>query len=166
MGEICRLTVSDVMVPTSEVDIMKISVIQKQHQRKGIRTIKVVPFAGGRYNWCPRSILLSWWRNAKDQGRIYVFGKDTDTPPKVQAIDKVLGVLVQKLAPEYPLRVTGHSARKGAALEACALGIPQAIVQAQGGWGDPITCSKYMSSGWTRVASTFSIVEESTCSSK
>lgn len=161
----CKLTVGDVIVPASEFGALKIAIIQKQHQRKGLRTIKVVPRALGRYSWCPRGILQSWWEEAKVQKRVYVFGNDVDTPPSVQNVDKTLATLVHRLAPEYPLRVTGHSARKGAALEACALGVPQAIVQAQGGWCNPTTCSKYMSSGWARVASTFSVVEQSTCSS-
>lgn len=165
LGEICRLRVVDVIGSTKGSDRMKIAIIQKQDKRLGLRTLKIVPSALGRHSWCPRSILGEWRDSAVEVGHNFVFSGEEDVPPTVQSVDKALVGVLAKLCPEYPLKITGHSARKGAALESCALAIPQALVQAQGGWRDAAMCSKYMASGWTRVASTFTAIERSTCSS-
>lgn len=163
MGEICQLKVQDV-TGKGNSDYIRISFVQKQQRRKGTRTVKVVPAALGRNSWCPRRILCAWRDDAIENNRTFIFGGSRDIPPSVQGVDKALAAVLSKLAPDYPLRITGHSARKGAALEACALGIPQPIIQCQGGWADPATCSKYMGSGWTKLASTFTVVERATCS--
>lgn len=164
LGEICKLRTDEVEVPEDDKIPIRISFVQKPAHSKGTRIQKVVPRAKMDRSWCPRSILKSYWEIAKDQKRVFIFSGKEDKPTSTQAVDKALAAVVKKLAPEYPLRISGHSARRGAALEACSLGIPEAIIQSQGGWADPSTCKLYMAAGWSKVASIFTSVEAA-CSS-
>eukprot|EP00766_Chilomastix_caulleryi_P001754 gnl/Chilomastix_caulleri/2726.p1 GENE.gnl/Chilomastix_caulleri/2726~~gnl/Chilomastix_caulleri/2726.p1 ORF type:complete len:75 (-),score=2.63 gnl/Chilomastix_caulleri/2726:99-323(-) len=61
--------------------------------------------------------------------------------------------------PNKSFRISGHSARKGAALEACVAGVPEAFIQAEGGWRDPAVCRQYMGRAWTSIDSAFRAVE-------
>ena len=113
MGEIRRLSVGDVSTPTGEAEALRISFVQKQNRRKGTEIAKVAPAAVGKHSWCPRKILMAWTEDARRLGRTYVFGGELGAPPSVQAVDKAPATALSKPAPGYPLKITGHSARRG-----------------------------------------------------
>lgn len=71
-------------------------------------------------------------QDSSEERKLYIFSFGRDVPPKVGNIDKALRALANKYLPGYTARITGHSPRKGAALEACTAGIPEAFIQAQG----------------------------------
>ena len=160
LGEVAELKTEDIFVSEIPGQAPKVALHPKPLVATGERIKKMVPKAVGVDSWCPLQILMEYYRIAVEEGKTYVFSYGRDVPPRVGSIDKALRALTNKYLPGYTLRITGHSARKGAALEACAAGIPEAFIQAQGGWADPVVCRSYMGSAWAQINSTFTEIEK------
>lgn len=157
LHEIADLQPEDVLV--DDKGIVRVNISTKQSVKTGLKVSKLVPKAMGEKSWCPRQILLEWLSRAKEANLDFVFANNKNQKPTVTSIDKALVAVLTKLMPEYKFRITGHSARKGSAMEACMAGLPEAFIQIQGGWADPTTCRKYMAGGWAKVESAFTTVE-------
>ena len=139
LGEVAALRVGDVIIPKSDEERLFIHIHTKTTREKGLQINKLVLTVKGERSWCPRLILLAYVTEAQQDHRSFVFPNSDDVAPSVSSLDKALQGLTRKLLPNYKLRISGHSAQKGAALGACIAGVPEALIQAQGGWKDPAT---------------------------
>ena len=74
---------------------------------------------------------------ARREGREGVFTNKRGKVPTTTMITRMLRQITKKVGIEA--RVTAHSARKGAAVEALLRGVPVPVIQALGGWRDPNT---------------------------
>lgn len=79
---------------------------------------------------------------AERRGTRNLFEGTKGRPPETASITSLLGRLGKKLGLEA--RITSHSARKGAAVEALKAGVPLPIIQALGAWKDANSMQAYI----------------------
>lgn len=79
---------------------------------------------------------------AERRGTLNLFEGAKGKPPETSSITSLLGRLSKKLGLEA--RITSHSARKGAAVEALKAGVPLPIIQAMGAWKDANSMQAYI----------------------
>lgn len=86
--------------------------------------------------------LARWREEAAKQGRTGIFANKQGVYPTTATITRRLKKVSSKVG--IRTRVTAHSARKGAAVEAVLAGVPLPVIQALGGWKDLNTLQAYI----------------------
>ena len=71
-----------------------------------------------------------------------MFTEKRGRPPSTASVTERLKRLTRKLG--LAARITAHSARKGAAIEALLAGVPIPVIQALGGWRSADTLQAYV----------------------
>lgn len=100
-----------------------------------------------------RAADMLWRRReeARRGGFRFVFRSGGDKPPSTASSTGHLRDVTRRLG--IPARVTAHSARKGAAVEALLAGTPLPVIQALGGWRDINTLQAYIGEAVRRTTS-------------
>ena len=126
LGEIARLTVQDV-----EEDGTRILIRPKKKWNLGDKLSKGVADGFGLYPTTILKVRRSIGIRAK---REYIFARteDKDEPFSTSLVTNTLARLGEVLG--LPIRITAHSARKGAASEAIVRNVPPLVVKSLGGW--------------------------------
>lgn len=86
--------------------------------------------------------LARWREEAAKQGKTGIFTNRQGVYPTTATITRRLKKVTEKVG--VKTRVTAHSARKGAAVEAVLAGVPMPVIQALGGWKDLNTLQAYI----------------------
>ena len=87
-------------------------------------------------------ILRKYKEEAIEQGRRNLFKGIKGKPPETPEITRMLKKVTDKLKMDE--RITSHSARKGAAVEAVLAGVPLPVIQALGDWKDINSLQSYI----------------------
>lgn len=87
-------------------------------------------------------ILRKYKEEAIEQGRRNLFKGIKGKPPETPEITRMLKKVTDKLKMDE--RITSHSARKGAAVEAVLAGVPFPVIQALGDWKDINSLQSYI----------------------
>lgn len=87
-------------------------------------------------------------KEAMKKGRLLLFPGRSGKPLATATVTRHLKKLARRLGVEG--RISSHSARKGAAIEAVLAGVPLPVVQALGGWKDINTLQAYIGEGLRR----------------
>ena len=101
--------------------------------------------------------LSSYREAAKREGRELLFPGRGKRPLETAAITAQLRRVSRKLG--IGRRITSHSARKGAAVEAVLKGVPLPVVQALGGWRDLNTLQAYIGEAVRKTTSLMQLLE-------
>lgn len=149
MGEIAALEVENVAA-----DGNTISVRPKTGAKTWLRLTKCVPSARGLR---AAERLQHHREAAKRERRKLLFPGQDGKLQATAAITARLRRASKKLG--IGERITSHSARKGAAVEAVLQGVPLPVVQALGGWRDLNTLQAYIGEAIRRSTSLMQILE-------
>ena len=105
-----------------------------------------------------RAILMAYRQRAMKRGLSLLWGLGDGASGvwRTEAISKALAAAASSLG--FKLRVSAHSGRKGAALEALFAGAPMPVIQAFGGWKRLDTLQAYLAEGVRRSSSVFQVV--------
>ena len=105
-----------------------------------------------------RAILMAYRQRAMKRGLSLLWGLGDGASGvwRTEAISKALAATASSLG--FNLRVSAHSGRKGAALEALFAGAPMPVIQAFGGWKRLDTLQAYLAEGVRRSSSVFQVV--------
>ena len=136
VAEISALTVDDIFDGGRTISIRP-----KTLARTCKRQVKRVADIG----FIRASTFVEQRRNtAIRKGRRILFSsrRNTDDPISSSAVSGLLKKLMKKI--RCSKRVTAHSARKGAAVEALLSGLPVVTIQSFGGWKDMGTLERYL----------------------
>lgn len=148
VGEIAALCAAHVAE-----DGAAISIRPKTLASTGRRLEKVVTNTEGL---ATADILREYRRRAVEQGRARLFvGRDGEVP-STAAITRGLKKASRRLG--FTQRITSHSARKGAAVEAILAGVPLPVVQALGAWRDINSLQAYIGESVRRSTALLSIL--------
>lgn len=101
--------------------------------------------------------LVRYREEARRRGRRCLFAGAKDRPVVTASVTRRLRKLGKRLG--GGLRITAHSARKGAAVEAVLAGTPLPIVQALGGWANINTLQAYVGEAIRRTTSLADVLE-------
>lgn len=143
MGEIAALEVEDVGKRGE-----KISIRPKTSAKTWLRLTKRVPNTRG----LPAADTLERYREAaRRERRRLLFPGRNGKQQTTAAVTTQLRRACRKLGVKR--RITSHSARKGAAVEAVLQGVPLPVVQALGGWRDLNTLQAYIGEAVRRTTS-------------
>lgn len=134
VGEIACLQVEDVAR-----DGRTVAVRPKTGAKTWRKLTKRLSSTGG-FNAARR--LAHYRESARRQGRQNLFVGKGGKPPETASITSHLKRLSRKLG--CKARITSHSARKGAAVEALKAGVPLPIIQALGAWKDAGSMQAYI----------------------
>lgn len=134
VGEVASLRVEEV-----SRDGATIAIRPKTNARTWKRLVKRVSNMGGLE---AAEKLARYREEARKQGRKTVFIGKSGGPPETATITRHLKKLGKKV--NCGTRLTSHSARKGAAVEAVLNGVPIPVVQALGGWKDLNSLQAYI----------------------
>lgn len=152
VAEIASLEVDDV-----SPDGRTIMVRPKTRAQTWLKLTKRLSGRGG-FNAAERLVLHR--ERARREGRTYLFVGRHDKPPETAAITAHLRRLCERLGCEA--RITSHSARKGAAVEALRAGVPLPVIQALGAWKDGDSMQAYIGEAVRRSTSLLDILGEVT----
>ena len=100
---------------------------------------------------------MRYREEARRRGRRCLFVGARDHPVVTASVTRKLRKLGKRLG--GGLRITAHSARKGAAVEAVLAGTPLPIVQALGGWANINTLQAYIGEAIRRTTSLADVLE-------
>lgn len=140
VGEIAALEVGDVVGDGEAIDVRP-----KTGAREWSKLRKRVSSGGLR----AAEILARHKRQARENGKKLIFGDEDDKPPTTAEVTIYLKRLSARLGVDK--RISAHSARKGAAVEAVLAGVPLPVVQALGGWRDINTLQAYIGEALRRT---------------
>lgn len=149
VGEIAALGVENVARDGSALALRP-----KTGARTWVRLTKRVTNAGG----LEAADRLRMQREAAaKQGRTGVFADMKGRIPTTATITRRLKEVARKVGIEA--RITAHSARKGAAVEALLAGVPLPVIQALGGWRSLDTLQAYVGEALRRTTPLMDILE-------
>lgn len=103
-------------------------------------------------------ILRKYKEEAIKQGRKHLFKGLRGKPPETHEITMLLKKVTGKL--KISNRITSHSARKGAAVEAVLAGVPLPVVQALGDWKDINSLQVYIGDSIRRCTALLGILKD------
>ena len=152
VGEIATLQVEDV-APGGEV----IELRPKTGARTWLKLRKKVSSTRGLR---AAEALRSYRDEARAKGRRGLFCDKDNKPPTTALITAHLKRLSARLG--LNIRISSHSARKGAAVEAVLAGVPLPVVQALGGWKDINTLQAYIGEALRRTVPWLEIIKAKT----
>ena len=104
------------------------------------------------------NMLRKYKEAAIKQGKTYLFEGNKGKPPETPEITRLLKRITKKLSINE--RITSHSARKGAAVEAVLAGVPLPVVQALGDWKDINSLQAYIGDSIRRSTALLGILRE------
>ena len=148
VGEVATLEVENV-----SRDGETISVRPKTGAKTWRRLVKKVANTAGLQ---AATKLEKYREEAIQGGRRCLFVGAGGEPPTTSAITSHLKKLGRKLGSRT--RLTAHSARKGAAVEAVLSGVPLPVIQALGGWSDVNTLQAYIGEAIRRSISVEEVI--------
>ena len=150
VGEVAALRIEDVTREGSMIALRP-----KTSAKTWKKLTKRVSDKGG---FRAAEVLREYREEAVAQGRATLFGGRKDKPPETAEITRTLRGLGERLG--EGMRLTSHSARKGAAVEAVLAGVPLPVVQALGGWKDLNTLQAYIGEAIRRTSPLMEILNK------
>ena len=150
VGEVAALKVSDV---SPEGDT--ISIRPKTSAGTGLRLTKLVSNTHGLE---AADRLREYREAATKQGKTHLFRGRGGKPPETAAVTRLLRAASTRLGMRE--RITSHSARKGAAVEALLAGVPLPVIQALGAWKDINSLQAYVGDSVRRSTGLLRILKE------
>lgn len=105
-----------------------------------------------------RETLAAHRKRAASLGRSLLFPGPDGAPRPTRDVSAALKAAAAALG--FEGRVSAHSARKGAALEALFAGAPIPVIQAYGGWASSDTLQFYLAEAVRRSTSVLQVVPE------
>lgn len=149
VGEVAALEVGHVAPDGSSLSLRP-----KTGARTWLGLVKRVSNAPGLR---AADILAGRREEARKRGHKLLFRGAGGGPPTTSSISAHLRRIAEGLG--IPARITAHSARKGAAVEAVLAGVPLPIVQALGGWRDINSLQAYIGEAVRRSTSLMQCLE-------
>ena len=133
--------IADLQVEDVEEDGKSVWILPKTHGKEGLKVKKTIK---GDRILHPVKFLKERRKRAVEKGKKFLFRASDrmDTGMTTDVISNALKDLAGKMGLE--LRVTAHSARKGAATEAILKGIPDSVVMALGVWKQADSLQNYV----------------------
>lgn len=148
VGEVAALEVEN-----TAQDGTMIAVRPKTSAKTWLRLRKRVPDTAG---FRAANKVREYRRRAIKQGRRTLFRGRGRKPPSTSSITALLKRITAKVG--IRARITAHSARKGAAVEALLAGVPLPVIQALGGWSDVNTLQAYIAEAIRRSTSLMGVL--------
>ena len=149
VGEVAALEVEN-----TAQDGTMIEVRPKTSAKTWLRLRKKVPDTAG---FKAANKVREYRRRAIKQGRRTLFRGRGRKPPTTSSITSLLKRITTKVG--IRARITAHSARKGAAVEALLAGVPLPVIQALGGWSDVNTLQAYIAEAIRRSTSLVGVLK-------
>ncbi len=150
VGEIVTLEINNVAKDGSAISLRP-----KTTARTWKRLVKKVTDASGLR---AAEILTRYREEARMKGRRCLFVEGRNKHIETSRVTNRLRRLGEKLG--SGMRITSHSARKGAAVEAVLGGTPLPVVQALGGWANINSLQAYVGEAIRRTTSLSEVLEE------
>lgn len=150
VGEVAALKVSDVAPEGGTISIRP-----KMNAGTGLRLSK---FVSNTHGLRAADKLKEYREAAMKRGKTYLFRGHSRKPPETAAVTRLLRSTSTKLGMRE--RITSHSARKGAAVEALLAGVPLPVIQALGAWRDINSLQAYVGDSVRRSTGLLHILRE------
>ena len=134
VGEVAELEAEDVAADGSLVSL--------RPKTAAATWLKLAKGVSDRAGLRAAERLRRYRREAIGCRRKYLFTEKRGRPPSTASVTERLKRVTRKLG--LAARITAHSARKGAAVEALLAGVPIPVIQALGGWRSADTLQAYV----------------------